>query len=77
MLLQKSQLQTISKTKSPLHRSLYTAPILRHHKRIIVQPIKAYPIVIDVIVGSIALYLILDVGSVFYKQYKNKKEEDD
>jgi glucose uptake protein GlcU len=78
MLLQKSQFHSIQKAQSLSRHSFNTVHMLHPQKRILVSPVKAHPIVIDVIIGSIALYLIVDIGSVFYKknQYKNRKEDD-
>lgn len=79
MLLQKSQLHSIQKAQTLSSRSLYTTPpMFRPQKRILVSPVKAHPIIIDMIVGSIALYLMVDIGSVFYKknQYKNKEDKE-
>ena len=71
----------LSKTSSlrrPTNLAKVSLPTLRPQKRIVrMPPVKVQPIVIDILLGSIALYLIVDVGSVFYKQYKNKKDETD
>lgn len=78
MLLQKAQFHSIQKAQSLSRHSFNTVRMLHPQKRILVSPVKAHPIVIDVIVGSIALYLIVDIGSVFYKknQYKNKEDKE-
>ena len=72
----------LSKTSSlrrPTNLAKVSLPTLRPQKRFIAMPppVKAQPIVIDILLGSIALYLIVDVGSVFYKQYKNKENKED
>lgn len=57
--------------------SLIVAPTIRTQKQVIVPPVKAQPIVVDLIIGSIALYLIFDVASVVSKdkQEQNKKDK--
>ena len=58
-------------------RPMYSAPVLRPQKRKIVSPVKGHLMMVDLIVGSIALYMMVDIGSVIYKQNKNKQEKDD
>ena len=80
MLSQMSHpLSKVQGTRRPTNLAKVSLPTLRPQKRFIAMPppVKAQPIVIDILLGSIALYLIVDVGSVFYKQYKNKKDETD
>ena len=71
----------LSKTSSlrrPTNLAKVSLPTLRPQKRIVrMPPVKVQPIVIDILLGSIALYLIVDVGSVFYKQHKNKENKED
>lgn len=71
----------LSKTSSlrrPMNLAKVSLPTIRPQKRIVrVPPVKVQPIVIDILLGSISLYLIVDVGSVFYKQYKNKENKED
>ena len=69
-------LRPISKTNYVRSRSMIVAPTIRTQKQVIVPPVKAQPIVIDIILGSIALYLMVDVGSVIAKEKQNKNKKD-
>lgn len=69
-------LRPISKPTSFRNRSMIVAPTIRTQKQVIVPPVKAQPIVIDIILGSIALYLMVDVGSVIAKEKQNKNKKD-
>ena len=70
-------LRPVSKVSSIRRRAMFVAPTIRTQKQVVVKPVKAHPLVIDFILGSIALYLMVDVGSVIVKDYKEKKEKED
>lgn len=70
--------RSVSKVNTFRRRSMFVAPTIRTQKQMIVKPVKAVePIVIDLILGSIAFYLMVDVGSVIVKDYKEKKDKKD
>ena len=76
MLSRTTTLRNVSKSNSLRARPVLVAPTIRTQKQVIVPPVKAQPFLVDIVLGSIALYLMIDVGSVVVKEKQNKNKKD-